>query len=117
MGQLTKAVAPRDNSKSPAFKTPSIKAHYSFDGTQAHKLRVFIKYCQLIFHNEPESFFSDRNKVIYSTSFLTGRARKWIGPYLSNISNGDTEYLLNNWQLFEAQLFNLPGDLNEVRKA
>ncbi|MBW0500940.1 hypothetical protein O181_040655, partial [Austropuccinia psidii MF-1] len=36
MGQLTQAVAPRDNSKAPAFKTPSMKAPDSFDGTQAH---------------------------------------------------------------------------------
>ncbi|MBW0577843.1 hypothetical protein O181_117558 [Austropuccinia psidii MF-1] len=42
MGQLTQAVAPRDNSKAPAFKTPSMKAPDSFDGTQAQKLRGFI---------------------------------------------------------------------------
>ncbi|MBW0503047.1 hypothetical protein O181_042762 [Austropuccinia psidii MF-1] len=42
MGQLTQAVSPRDNSKAAAFKTPSMKAPDSFDGTQAHKLRVFI---------------------------------------------------------------------------
>ncbi|MBW0556654.1 hypothetical protein O181_096369 [Austropuccinia psidii MF-1] len=38
MGQLTQAVALRDNSKAPEFKTPSMKAPDSFDGTQAHKL-------------------------------------------------------------------------------
>ncbi|MBW0539630.1 hypothetical protein O181_079345 [Austropuccinia psidii MF-1] len=42
MGQLTQAVTPRANSKAPAFKTPSIKAPDSFDGTQTHKLRGFI---------------------------------------------------------------------------
>ncbi|MBW0492754.1 hypothetical protein O181_032469 [Austropuccinia psidii MF-1] len=36
MGKLTQAVAPRDNSKAPAFKTPSMKSPDSFDGTQAH---------------------------------------------------------------------------------
>ncbi|MBW0588946.1 hypothetical protein O181_128661 [Austropuccinia psidii MF-1] len=51
MGQLTQAVAPRDNSKAPAFKSPSMKAPNPFDGTQAHKLRGFIQSCQLIFHN------------------------------------------------------------------
>ncbi|MBW0527979.1 hypothetical protein O181_067694 [Austropuccinia psidii MF-1] len=74
MGQLTQAVTPRDNSKAPAFKTPSMKAPNSFDGTQAHKLRGFLQSCQLIFHNKPADFFSDRKKVLYSTSFLTGRA-------------------------------------------
>ncbi|MBW0527562.1 hypothetical protein O181_067277 [Austropuccinia psidii MF-1] len=117
MGQLTQAVAPRDNSKAPAFRTPSMKAPDSFDGTQAHKLRGFIQFCQLIFHNDPETFFSYRKKVLYSTSFLTGRSGKWIEHYLSYISNEDPSYLFNNWKLFETQLFSLFGDSSEVRKA
>ncbi|MBW0466617.1 hypothetical protein O181_006332, partial [Austropuccinia psidii MF-1] len=87
-----------------------MKSSDSFDVTQAHKLRQ-------IFHNDPANFFSDGKKVLYSTSFLTGRAGKWIEPYLSNISNEDPSYLLNNWQLFVTQLFTLFGDPNEVRKA
>ncbi|MBW0533915.1 hypothetical protein O181_073630 [Austropuccinia psidii MF-1] len=98
MGQLTQAVAPTGNSKAPAFKTTSMNTPDFFDGTQAHKARGFIQSFQLIFHNDPENFFCDRKKVLYSTSFLTGRAGKWIEPYLSNISNEDPSYLLNNWQ-------------------
>ncbi|MBW0463550.1 hypothetical protein O181_003265 [Austropuccinia psidii MF-1] len=56
MGHLSQAAAPRDNSKAPAFKTPSLKAPDSFYGTQAHKLRGFIQSCQLIFDNDPENF-------------------------------------------------------------
>ncbi|MBW0527293.1 hypothetical protein O181_067008 [Austropuccinia psidii MF-1] len=37
MGQLTQAVSPRKNSKTPAFKTPSMKEPDSFNGNQAHK--------------------------------------------------------------------------------
>ncbi|MBW0521891.1 hypothetical protein O181_061606 [Austropuccinia psidii MF-1] len=94
-----------------------MKAPDSFDGTQAHKLRGVIQSCQLIFHNDPANSFSDRKKVLYSTSFLTCRAGKWIEPYLSNICNEDPSYLLNNWQLFEAQLLTLFCYPNEVRKA
>ncbi|MBW0557939.1 hypothetical protein O181_097654 [Austropuccinia psidii MF-1] len=94
-----------------------MKAPDYFDGTQAHKLKGIIQSCQLIFHNDPENFFSDRKKVLYSTSFLTCRAGKWSETYLSNISNEDPSYLLNTCQLFETQLFSLIGDLNEVRKA
>ncbi|MBW0557631.1 hypothetical protein O181_097346 [Austropuccinia psidii MF-1] len=65
MGQLTQAVAPRDTSKAPTFKTPSMKAPDSFDGTKAFKLRGFIQSCQLIFHNDPENFLSDRKKFLY----------------------------------------------------
>ncbi|MBW0515640.1 hypothetical protein O181_055355 [Austropuccinia psidii MF-1] len=115
--QLSQEAAPGDNPKAPSFKTPSMKAPYSFYDTQVHKLRGFIQSCQLIFHNDPANFFSDRNKVLYSTCFLTGRAGKWIEPYLLNISNEDPSYLLNNWQLFETQLFTLFGDPNEFRKA
>ncbi|MBW0480496.1 hypothetical protein O181_020211 [Austropuccinia psidii MF-1] len=117
MGQLSQAASPRDNSKSHAFKNPSMKAPDPFDGTQANKLRGFIQYCQLIFHNDPENLFSDQKKVLYSTSSLTGRAGKYIEPYLSNISNEDPSYLRNNWQSFETKLFTLFGDPNEVTKA
>ncbi|MBW0516570.1 hypothetical protein O181_056285 [Austropuccinia psidii MF-1] len=67
MGQLYHAAAPRENSKAPAIKTASMKAPDPFDGTQAHKLTVFIQCCQLIFHNDPANFFCDRKKVIYSS--------------------------------------------------
>ncbi|MBW0474338.1 hypothetical protein O181_014053 [Austropuccinia psidii MF-1] len=65
MGKLTQAVAPSDNSKAPAFNTPSMKAPDSFDGTQAHKFRGFIQSCQLILHNDPENFVSDKKKAVY----------------------------------------------------
>ncbi|MBW0468085.1 hypothetical protein O181_007800 [Austropuccinia psidii MF-1] len=117
MGQLSQTVAPRNISEAQAFNTPSMKAPDSFDGTRDYKLRGFIQYCQLIFHNDPEDLSSDRKKVLYSTSFLIGRAGKWSEPYLSNISNKEPSYLLNNWQLFEIQLFTLFGDPKEVRKA
>ncbi|MBW0482209.1 hypothetical protein O181_021924 [Austropuccinia psidii MF-1] len=64
MGQLTQAVSPRESYIAPAFKTPSMKEPDSFDGTQAQKLRGLIQSCQLIFHNDPEDFFSDRKKVL-----------------------------------------------------
>ncbi|MBW0482065.1 hypothetical protein O181_021780 [Austropuccinia psidii MF-1] len=87
------------------------------DGTQPFKVRSFIQSCQLIFHNETANFSQDRKKVLYATSFLIGRAAKFIEPYLSNLTNQDPSYLLNYWQLFESQLFNLSGDPNEVRKS
>ncbi|MBW0462712.1 hypothetical protein O181_002427 [Austropuccinia psidii MF-1] len=117
MGQLTKAVSPKDNKRAPTFNTPSMKAQNSFDGNQDHKLRGFIQSCQLIFHNYQENFFSDSYKALESTSFITDRAGKWIEPYLLIISNEDPSYLLNNLQLFKTQLFSVFGDPNEIRKA
>ncbi|MBW0593414.1 hypothetical protein O181_133129 [Austropuccinia psidii MF-1] len=46
MGQLTQALSPRDTSKAPEFKNPSMKAPDSFYGTKAYKLRGFIQSCE-----------------------------------------------------------------------
>ncbi|MBW0568660.1 hypothetical protein O181_108375 [Austropuccinia psidii MF-1] len=94
-----------------------MKALECFDGTQPFKVRSFIQSCQLIFHNEPANFSHYRKKVLYATSFLVGKVAKWIEPYLCNLTNKDSNYLLNSWPLFESQLFTLFGDPNEVRKA
>ncbi|MBW0522477.1 hypothetical protein O181_062192 [Austropuccinia psidii MF-1] len=104
-------------SRPPAFKTPSMKAPEFFDGTQTFKFRSFIQSCKLISHNYPANVSQDRNKVLYSTSFLIGRAAKCNDPYLSNLTNQDPKYLLNSWKLLESHLFTLLGDPNEVRKA
>ncbi|MBW0503086.1 hypothetical protein O181_042801, partial [Austropuccinia psidii MF-1] len=109
--------ASSESSRPPAFKTTSIKAQQCFDGTQPLNVRSFIQSCQLMFHNDPQNSSQDRKKVIYATSFLIGRAAKWIDPYLSNLTNQAPSYLLNYWKLFESQLFTLFGDPNEVRKA
>ncbi|MBW0581781.1 hypothetical protein O181_121496 [Austropuccinia psidii MF-1] len=77
----------------------------------------FIQSCQLIFHNDPENISQDRKKVLYATSFLIGRAEKWIEIHLSNLTNKHPNDLLNSWNLFQSQLFTLFGDPNEVRKA
>ncbi|MBW0486781.1 hypothetical protein O181_026496 [Austropuccinia psidii MF-1] len=105
------------SSRQPEFKTSSMKAPEFFDGTRPLKVRSFIQSCQLIFYNDPASFSQDRKKILYATSFLIGRATKWIETYLSNLTNKDPIYLLNYWQLFEYQLFTLFGDPNKVRKA
>ncbi|MBW0535324.1 hypothetical protein O181_075039 [Austropuccinia psidii MF-1] len=104
-------------SRPPTFNNPSMKAPDCFDGTQSFKVRIFIQSCHLIFHNDKENFFEDRKKVLYSTSFLIGRAEKWIEPYLSNLTNKEPNYLLNDWALFESQLFKIFRNPNAVRKA
>ncbi|MBW0494132.1 hypothetical protein O181_033847 [Austropuccinia psidii MF-1] len=111
------AASVSESSRPPAFKTPSMKVPEGFDGTQPFKVRSFIQSCQLIFHNDPESFSQDRKNVFYATSFLIGRDVNRIEPYLSNLTNKDPNYLLNSWSLFEFQLFTLFGDPNEVRKS
>ncbi|MBW0567888.1 hypothetical protein O181_107603 [Austropuccinia psidii MF-1] len=104
-------------SRPPAFKTSSMKAPECFDGTQPFKGISFIQPCQLIFHTYLTNFSQDRKKVLYATSFLIGRAAKWIETYLSTLTNQDSNYLLNSWSLCKSQLFTLFWDPNEVIKA
>ncbi|MBW0551644.1 hypothetical protein O181_091359 [Austropuccinia psidii MF-1] len=117
MANIQAASSSSGSSRPPAFKTPSMKAQECFDRTQTLKVRSFLQSCQLIFHNDPANFSQVRKKVLYATSFLFGRAAKWIDPYLSNLTNQGSNYLLNSWPLFESQLFTLFGEPNEVRKA
>ncbi|MBW0473046.1 hypothetical protein O181_012761 [Austropuccinia psidii MF-1] len=123
MHQLTQimanlpAAAGSESSSPPACKTPSINTPECFDGTQPFEARSLIQSFKLISHNDPETSLQDRKKVLHGTSFLIGRAAKWIEPHLSNLTNEDPNYLLNSWKLFESQIFTLFGDPNEVRKA
>ncbi|MBW0485966.1 hypothetical protein O181_025681 [Austropuccinia psidii MF-1] len=118
MQQMTQIMANfQAASRPPAFKTPSMKAKDSFDGTQPLKVRSFLQSFQLFFHKDKENFSEERRKVLHATSFLIGRAAQWIEPYLYNLTGQDPEYLLNNWVLFQYQLFTLFEDPNEVRKA
>ncbi|MBW0496407.1 hypothetical protein O181_036122 [Austropuccinia psidii MF-1] len=94
MQQVTKIMANfQEASSSEASRecnTPSMNAPECFDGTQPFKVRSFIQSCQLIFHNYLANFSQDRKKVLYATSFLIGRAAKWIETYLSNLTNQDS---------------------------
>ncbi|MBW0577760.1 hypothetical protein O181_117475 [Austropuccinia psidii MF-1] len=99
-------------SRPPDLKTPSLKAPDFFYETQPFKLRSFIQSFQLICHNDRANLPEDRKKFLYSTSFLTCRAENWIEPYLSNLTNHEQTYLLNDWASFEYQLFTLFGDLS-----
>ncbi|MBW0466625.1 hypothetical protein O181_006340 [Austropuccinia psidii MF-1] len=111
------AASSSEASRPLAFNNPSMKAPEFFDWTHPFKVRSFIQFFQLIFHNDLENFSQDGKKFLYPTSFFIGRAAKLIEPYLFNITNQDPSYLLNSWTLFESKVFTFCGDPNEVRKA
>ncbi|MBW0467824.1 hypothetical protein O181_007539 [Austropuccinia psidii MF-1] len=99
-----------ESSRPPGFKNLSMKVPDFFDGTQHFKFRSFIQSYQLIFHNNKENISEDRKNSLYSTSFLIGRAEKWIEYYLFSLTNQDPACLLNNQALFESQAFTLFRD-------
>ncbi|MBW0479581.1 hypothetical protein O181_019296 [Austropuccinia psidii MF-1] len=94
-----------------------MKAPEFFHGTQPFKVGIFIQSCQLIIHNDLENSSQDRKRGLYATSFLIGRAEKWIEPYVFNLANQDPNYLLISWAIFRSQLFTLFEGQNEARKA
>ncbi|MBW0555173.1 hypothetical protein O181_094888 [Austropuccinia psidii MF-1] len=61
------AASSSGSSRTPAFKTPPMKAPECFDGSQPFKVRSFLQSCQLIFHNDLANFSQDRKKVFYAT--------------------------------------------------
>src|SRR6266481_2198394 len=54
----------------------------TFDGANPNKLRTFILQCSLHFHDRSNAFTSNRAKVAYALSFLTGPALGWFEPIL-----------------------------------
>ena len=43
-----------------------------FDGSNTHKLQPFLVRCTLNFHNHPDAFTSDSDKVTFALSYLKG---------------------------------------------
>src|SRR6266481_1694195 len=56
----------------------------TFNRADQNKLWTFILQCSLHFHNRANTFTSDRAKVTYTLSFLTGLALGWFEPMLFN---------------------------------
>ena len=85
----------------------------TFDGLDASKHRVFILQCSLHFQDRTNTFSSDRAKVAYTLSYLTGPPLGWFKPGLFALS---LPAWVHNWDLFHAELesnfspFDLVGD-------
>ncbi|MBW0588981.1 hypothetical protein O181_128696 [Austropuccinia psidii MF-1] len=63
------AASSSEESRPPAFKTPSMKAPEFFDGTQPFKVRSFIQSCQLIFHNIWQTFLKTERRSFMPLHF------------------------------------------------
>src|SRR6266481_6548684 len=74
----------------------------TFDGADPNKLRTFILQCSLHFRDHANAFTSDRAKVAYALSFLTGLALGWFEPMLFD-QDEDPPWLFD-WPLFQSKL-------------
>ncbi|KNZ50662.1 uncharacterized protein VP01_4304g1 [Puccinia sorghi] len=107
----------RTNPQGPMFCTPGMKPPDKFDSENSSKLQGFLQSCKLLFLNDPTVFSDNRKKFLYAASYLGGRATQWFKPYLDLLENQPPSCLINNWDRFKQQLFNLFRDPNEVRNA
>ena len=74
-----------------------------FDGSNTRKLQPFLVQCTLNFHNRPDAFTSDSDKVTFSLSYLKGTALEWFEPLLTA---GESPPWLDDYSDFVRELKN-----------
>ena len=108
--QLAKSLAALGKPSSDTIKGPEARAPDKFDGTKPNTLRSFLSQLHIVFLNHPGRFRTDRSKVLFAGSYLTGIAANWFEPF---VEEGSAEsLLLDNWLLFKDRLIKVFGDPN-----
>ena len=68
-----------------------------FDGTKPESIRAFIAQCIMAFDNKPRKFSTDRQRVAYAASYLSGIALDWWLPHLTAVLEPT---IRTNWDEF-----------------
>ncbi|KAG6327382.1 hypothetical protein ID866_11707 [Astraeus odoratus] len=76
----------------------------TFDSTDPKKLHEFLVQCELNFHDRPQAFHLDLQKVSFALSFLKGIALAWFEPDLLNTIPGAEPAWANNYSEFIIEL-------------
>ena len=101
-------------------RKPSVQARVrepdQFDGSDTHKLQLFLTQCLLNFCDHPDAFSDDSAKVTYVLSFLHGTALDWFKPTLTS---GRYAPWLTDYSAFVSELQNNfgPHDLEGEAEA
>ena len=69
----------------------------------------------MVFLNHPKRFATDRAKVLYAGSYLSGTAADWFEPF--TLDNAEEAIVLDNWQLFHERIERIFGDSNATATA
>ncbi|KAG6325718.1 hypothetical protein ID866_13371 [Astraeus odoratus] len=89
----------------------------TFDSTDPKKLHEFLVQCELNFHNRPQAFCSDAQKVSFALSFLKGIALTWFKPNLLDTIPGTDPAWADNYSEFVIKLTTNFGPHNPVSDA
>ena len=74
-----------------------------FDRSDTDKLQPFLVQCTLNFHNRPDAFTSDSDKVTFALSYLKGTTLDWFEP---SLTSGESLPWLNDYSDFVRELKN-----------
>lgn len=96
-------------------KGPDARSPDKFDGVSPSKLRPFLAQCRLVFLNHSKRFKTDRAKVLYAGSYLTGVAADWFEPFTRDA--GEEALVLDDWTLFTERIEQVFGDSNAIATA
>ena len=87
------------------------KAPDTFSGKDPADLSKFLRACRVNFMCSPHKFKSDRQKILFAASYLTGIAGDWFEPF-TDLDVDPNKPILTDWRAFEAEITGMFGDSN-----
>jgi hypothetical protein len=76
----------------------------TFDRSNLKKLQTFLAQCRLNFQDQPMSYPSERSKVTYALSYLSGTAMQWFEPVILEPPTLNANHFMNDYGLFVDEL-------------
>ena len=96
-----------------SFQEPIVGNPELFNGTK-HLLDPFITQVKLVIQVQPSRFITERQKVLFTASFLHGAAAKWFQPLFNQ---NPPSPLLDNFEEFLISLNTSFGGLDDAHNA
>ncbi|KNE91361.1 hypothetical protein PSTG_15226 [Puccinia striiformis f. sp. tritici PST-78] len=86
-----------------------IKVGYpdKFDGTRGDKAEVYLSQVTIYYAANPGKFRTDRKKIVFALSYLTGAASGWAQPFTEKIINNVAITSDDYWTAFRGMYFDL----------
>ena len=105
---------PADLAAAIMLLTKSLSSLDVFNGSNTCKLQPFLVQCTLNFHNHPDAFTSNNDKVTFVLSYLKGTMLDWFKP---SLTSGKSPPWLDDYSNFIGELKNNFGPHDPEGKA